>query len=84
MVDVGGKEATVRVAVAEATVTMSPQTRDLLFGGGLEKGDALAMTAASIAALTIYDMVKGTERGVEIGPVRLLHKSGGRSGAWNR
>ncbi|MEA2446551.1 MAG: cyclic pyranopterin monophosphate synthase [Actinomycetota bacterium] len=41
-----------------------------------------ALTAASVAALTIYDMVKGIERGVEIGPVRLLSKSGGRSGEW--
>ncbi|MBT8164526.1 MAG: cyclic pyranopterin monophosphate synthase MoaC [Acidimicrobiia bacterium] len=43
-----------------------------------------ALTAASVAALTIYDMVKGLERGVEIGPVRLLEKSGGRSGSWQR
>jgi cyclic pyranopterin monophosphate synthase len=42
-----------------------------------------AMTAATIAALTIYDMVKGTERGVEISTVRLLKKSGGRSGDWS-
>jgi cyclic pyranopterin phosphate synthase len=43
-----------------------------------------ALTAVAIAALTIYDMVKGTERAVEITDVRLLHKSGGRSGEWNR
>ena len=43
-----------------------------------------AMTAVSIAALALYDMVKGTERGVEIGPVRLLSKRGGRSGTWTR
>ena len=43
-----------------------------------------AMTAASVAALTVYDMVKGVERGVEIGAVRLLAKSGGRSGDWVR
>ncbi len=43
-----------------------------------------AMTAVSIAALTLYDMVKGLERGVEIGPIRLLHKSGGKSGTWER
>jgi cyclic pyranopterin phosphate synthase len=41
-----------------------------------------AMTAVSVAALTIYDMVKGTERGVEITALRLLEKSGGRSGVW--
>jgi cyclic pyranopterin phosphate synthase len=43
-----------------------------------------ALTAVAVAALTIYDMVKGVERGVEIGGVRLLEKSGGRSGHWTR
>ena len=43
-----------------------------------------AMTAASIAAITLYDMVKGIERGVEIRSVRLLRKTGGRSGTWER
>lgn len=43
-----------------------------------------AMTAASIASLALYDMVKGVERGVEITAVRLLEKEGGRSGRWER
>ena len=43
-----------------------------------------AMTAASIAALTVYDMVKGVERGVEIRAVRLVSKTGGKSGTWER
>ncbi|HXI79930.1 MAG TPA: cyclic pyranopterin monophosphate synthase MoaC, partial [Verrucomicrobiae bacterium] len=43
-----------------------------------------ALTAASVAALTIYDMVKGVERGVEIRAVRLLSKTGGKSGEWHR
>jgi cyclic pyranopterin monophosphate synthase len=43
-----------------------------------------ALTAASVAALTVYDMVKGVERGVEVRSIRLLSKSGGRSGDWNR
>lgn len=43
-----------------------------------------AMTAVSVAALALYDMVKGLERGVEIGPIRLMEKSGGRSGTWSR
>jgi len=43
-----------------------------------------AMTAASVAALTVYDMVKGMERGAEIAEVVLLEKSGGRSGRWTR
>lgn len=141
MVDVGGKEVTDRVAVAECVVTMSSETAAALFEGELPKGDALAsvrlagimgakrtpdliplchpiavtgievvvepasagarieatvrttgktgvemeaMTAVSIAALALYDMVKGVERGVEISSVRLLSKSGGRSGTWTR
>ena len=43
-----------------------------------------AMTAASVAALTLYDMVKGLERGVSIEQVVLLEKSGGASGLWRR
>jgi len=43
-----------------------------------------ALTAASVAALTVYDMVKGVERGAAIGVVELLEKSGGRSGHWRR
>jgi cyclic pyranopterin phosphate synthase len=43
-----------------------------------------AMTAASVAALTVYDMVKGVERGVAIAEVVLLEKSGGASGTWRR
>jgi cyclic pyranopterin phosphate synthase len=141
MVDVGSKDVTERVAVAECLVTMADETADALFGGELPKGDALAsvrlagimgakrtsdliplchpislsavqvsvetaptgarieatvkttgrtgvemeaMTAVSVAALALYDMVKGVERGVEIGPIRLLSKSGGRSGTWTK
>ncbi|HEU0237190.1 MAG TPA: cyclic pyranopterin monophosphate synthase MoaC [Candidatus Limnocylindrales bacterium] len=43
-----------------------------------------ALTAATVAALTVYDMVKGVERGVEIRTVRLLEKTGGKSGEWRR
>jgi cyclic pyranopterin phosphate synthase len=43
-----------------------------------------ALTAASVAALTIYDMVKGVERGVEIRSIRLVSKTGGKSGEWQR
>lgn len=41
-----------------------------------------AMTAVSVALLTVYDMAKAVDRGMVIGGVRLLAKSGGRSGAW--
>lgn len=43
-----------------------------------------ALTAAAIAALTAYDMVKSAGKGVSIGPVRLLEKRGGKSGEWRR
>jgi cyclic pyranopterin phosphate synthase len=43
-----------------------------------------ALVAAAVAALTVYDMVKGVERGVEIRHLRLVSKAGGRSGTWER
>jgi cyclic pyranopterin phosphate synthase len=43
-----------------------------------------AMTAASVAALTLYDMCKAVDKGISIGPLRLLEKSGGKSGHWVR
>jgi cyclic pyranopterin phosphate synthase len=141
MVDVGGKQATDREAVAEGFVVMSPDLVERFFAGDLPKGDAAAvariggimaakrtaeliplchpisltgvdvtlepsgrgvrvvasvrttdrtgvemeaMTAVAVASLTIYDMVKGVERDVTIEMVRLLTKSGGRSGKWER
>ncbi len=42
-----------------------------------------ALTAVSVAALTIYDMVKAIDRGMTIDAVRLVHKSGGKSGDWD-
>ena len=41
-----------------------------------------ALTAVSVAALTVYDMVKAVDRGMVIGDIRLLRKEGGRSGTW--
>jgi cyclic pyranopterin phosphate synthase len=141
MVDVGGKDVTDRVAVAEAVVALGTDAADALFGDALPKGDALAvarvaavmavkrtpdliplahplqvtgtevtiervetgarievmvrttgrtgvemeaLTGAAAGALALYDMVKSLQRGAEIGPVRLLRKSGGRSGEWVR
>jgi cyclic pyranopterin phosphate synthase len=43
-----------------------------------------ALTAVSVACLTIYDMAKAVDRGMEIGHVRLLEKRGGKSGLWKR
>lgn len=61
-----------------AAITAAAEARDRT---GVEME---AMTAASVAALTLYDMVKGMERGVSIERVELLEKSGGRSGHWCR
>ena len=66
------------IAGSEVVLTAEARTRAQT---GVEME---AMTAAAVAALTVYDMVKGLERGVEIGEVVLLEKSGGRSGTWRR
>jgi len=141
MVDVAAKAPTLRVAVAEARVSMAPATVRLIRSGASRKGDVLAtariagiqaakrtaelvplchpvaltdvavdprttrggvritataraldrtgvemeaMVAASVAALTVYDMIKGHDRGAAIEEVRLLEKTGGRSGPWRR
>jgi cyclic pyranopterin phosphate synthase len=66
---------------AEAgTVTLTAEAR-VTARTGVEME---AMTAAAVAALTVYDMVKGLERGVTVEEVALLEKSGGRSGTWRR
>jgi cyclic pyranopterin phosphate synthase len=41
-----------------------------------------ALTAVAVALLTVYDMVKAADRGMELGAIRLLEKSGGSSGSW--
>ncbi|MXX01336.1 MAG: cyclic pyranopterin monophosphate synthase MoaC [Acidimicrobiia bacterium] len=141
MVEVGEKPETVRRAVAEARVRLSPEVRRSLLEGSLPKGDALAavrlagimaakrtsdliplchplplsgiemavapspegvsitaavrtnartgvemeaMVGVCVASLTLYDMVKGLDRGAVIGPIRLLEKTGGKSGDWRR
>lgn len=43
-----------------------------------------AMTGCAIAALTIYDMCKSAEKGITIDALQLMHKSGGKSGTWER
>ncbi|MEQ1501016.1 MAG: cyclic pyranopterin monophosphate synthase MoaC [Myxococcota bacterium] len=43
-----------------------------------------ALAAVSAALLTVYDMLKAIDRGIVLGPIRLVEKSGGRSGAWTR
>lgn len=43
-----------------------------------------AMTGAAVGALALYDMIKGVDRSAAVGDVVLLHKSGGKTGEWNR
>jgi cyclic pyranopterin phosphate synthase len=62
------------------TVTLSAEARTSAQTGV----EMEALTAASVAALTVYDMVKALEKGVAIEQVVLLEKSGGRSGDWRR
>ncbi len=79
------------LALTDLVVTITP---DRAAGGLRIRAEAAtigptgvemeALTAASVAALTVYDMVKGVERGGEIEAVRLVSKSGGQSGEWHR
>jgi cyclic pyranopterin phosphate synthase len=73
-----GVEAEVDAEAGEITLIAEARTT------GQTGVEMEAMTAASVAALTVYDMVKGLERGAEITEVALLEKSGGRSGHWVR
>jgi len=139
MVDVGGKSATARAAIASGHIRMAPATLVAVRDGSGPKGDVLAaariagimaakrtgdliplchplgletvsvdftftdsgvevtaraaltgktgvemeaLTAASIALLTIYDMAKAIEKGMVIENVRLIEKTGGKSGTW--
>jgi cyclic pyranopterin monophosphate synthase len=143
MVDVSGKDPSLRTAVASATVRMAPGTLRAVLEGRITKGDVLgvarlagimaakktpdliplahplalhsvsiefdtdaergivriestvrafertgvemeALTAASVAALTVYDMCKGTDRGITVVEVALLYKEGGKSGIYRR
>ncbi|MGB5832754.1 MAG: cyclic pyranopterin monophosphate synthase MoaC [Thiohalocapsa sp.] len=143
MVDVGGKNVTHRLAVAEGLIRMLPQTLTMIDNRSHAKGDVLgiariaaimgakhtadlvplchpltltridvelkadtaasavrcaatvatrgqtgvemeALCAVQVALLTIYDMCKAVDRGMEINGVRLREKAGGRSGHWTR
>jgi cyclic pyranopterin monophosphate synthase len=141
MVDVTGKDATKRTAVATGTLRTRPDVIELIATGGLPKGDALstarvagilaakrtseliplchqlaltgvdvefditatevvitatvrttdrtgvemeALTAVSVAALTLYDMLKAVDPAATIDEIRVLRKDGGKTGAWVR
>ncbi|HMJ33864.1 MAG TPA: cyclic pyranopterin monophosphate synthase MoaC [Baekduia sp.] len=71
----------------DATVDAEAGTVTIIASAGVTARTGVemeAMTAAAVAALTVYDMVKGVERGVAVEEVVLLEKSGGRSGTWRR
>jgi cyclic pyranopterin phosphate synthase len=74
-VDVRGE-----VDAAAGIVTLTGEARTV----GRTGVELEAMTACAVAALTVYDMVKSVERGVEVEHVALLRKSGGRTGDWSR
>ena len=143
MVDVGAKEVSHRIAVAEGYIHMRPDTLRRIIAGDHKKGDVLsiariagimgtkktaeliplchplaltqveleltpataenavycralvatrgrtgvemeALTGVQIALLTIYDMCKAVDRGMTLDRVRLVEKSGGKSGTWRR
>jgi cyclic pyranopterin monophosphate synthase len=69
----------VQISVEDDAVTVRAEARTSAQTGV----EMEAMTAAAVAALTVYDMVKGIERGVSVGPVELVEKTGGRHD-WRR
>ena len=69
----------VRIEVLDDRVEIETEART----SGQTGVEMEALTAASVAALTVYDMVKGIERGVEVATVALLEKTGGKSD-WRR
>lgn len=77
------------LSITKATVDIAPQTDPAgirvtvtVKVTGQTGVEMEALTAVSIACLTIYDMLKAADRGMVIGPIRLIEKSGGRSGTW--
>lgn len=77
------------IALSAVTVDVRPVTRGMEIRAEVKTVDRTgvemeALTAASAAALTIYDMLKGVDRGMILERIQLEHKSGGRSGTWNR
>ena len=76
--------------LTHVSVSIEPSSESLLAIRALVRTTARtgvemeALTAASVAALTVYDMCKALDRGMEIQSVRLVHKLGGRSGVYRR
>lgn len=80
----GDALATARVAgimAAKRTSDLIPLCHQLAHRTGVEME---ALTAVSVAALTLYDMIKAVDPGALIDDIRVLHKEGGRRGTWTR
>jgi cyclic pyranopterin phosphate synthase len=78
-----------RITGVDVTFTARPRQGELLIEARVRTVDTTgvemeALTAASIGALTVYDMVKALEKGVVIAEVALVEKTGGKSGRWQR
>ena len=71
-----------RVTVSGAVLDAGVRFEALCKTTGKTGVEMEAMTAASVAALTLYDMLKGISKGIVIKELRLLEKSGGKSGVW--
>jgi cyclic pyranopterin phosphate synthase len=75
--------------ISSVTIDIEPQGSDLLVlasvkTSGVTGVEMEALTAASVAALTLYDMIKAVDREAVIGEILVRQKSGGRSGDWSR
>ena len=73
-----GTYGDVRSAMADIAITATVKTTDRT---GVEME---ALTAVSVAALTLYDMIKAVDRAARIDDIRILSKAGGRTGEWTR
>ncbi|MBI3213321.1 MAG: cyclic pyranopterin monophosphate synthase MoaC [Mycobacterium sp.] len=73
-----GVDVDFEIGADEIGVTATVKTTDRT---GVEME---ALTAVSVAALTLYDMIKAVDRAARIDDVRVLHKAGGRTGTWSR
>jgi cyclic pyranopterin phosphate synthase len=75
--------------ISSVTIDIEPQGSDLLVlasvkTSGVTGVEMEALTAASVTALTLYDMIKAVDREAVIGEILVRQKSGGRSGDWSR
>jgi cyclic pyranopterin phosphate synthase len=77
------------IAIGSVEVELLPAPEGISITARVKTADRTgvemeALTAVAVAGLTVYDMIKGIDRSAEITSVRLLQKSGGRSGDWKR